>query len=130
MSGPQTEAGRTLWRLLRELFAAYHEVLESYSLAHRVDKARDPEPLILAIEAEARAASQERPQPFAHCQDCGYAHPIGDLDCPGEAQERPPIDVALDLLREWIEHHQPEGYEGIQDCADINDRTEAFLSRQ
>jgi len=106
MSGPQTEAGRTMLRLLRELFAAYHEVLESYSLAHRVDKARDPEPLILAIEAEARAASR----------------PL--------SQERPPIDVALDLLREWIEHHQPEGYEGIQDCADINDRTEAFLSRQ
>jgi PAS domain-containing protein len=33
------------------------------------------------------------------------------------------------LLREWVEHHQPEGYEGIQDCSDINDRTEAYLAR-
>lgn len=35
---------------------------------------------------------------------------------------------AVDLLREWIEHHQPEGYDGIQDCSDINDRTERWVA--
>jgi hypothetical protein len=63
---------------------------------------------IVAIEAEARAASQERPQPV---------------------QPEAPTTEADALLRGWVEHHQPEGYEGIQDCSDINDRTEAYLAR-
>jgi hypothetical protein len=44
-------------------------------------------------------------------------------------QPEAPTTEADALLRGWVEHHQPEGYEGIQDCSDINDRTEAYLAR-
>jgi hypothetical protein len=47
----------------------------------------------------------------------------------GKEQPEAPTTEADALLREWVEHHQPEGYEGIQDCSDINDRTEAYLAR-
>ena len=115
MSGPQTEAGRRF--------------VDGDSPKWATVARAEREAIAVAIEAEARAASQERPQPtYGHFEGEGKDRVF--VPSTGIAQERPPIDVALDLLREWIEHHQPEGYEGIQDCADINDRTEAFLSRQ
>jgi hypothetical protein len=57
----------------------------------------------------------------------------GIADEPGRGrdsvQPEAPTTEADALLRGWVEHHQPEGYEGIQDCSDINDRTEAYLAR-
>jgi hypothetical protein len=63
---------------------------------------------ILAIEAEA----------YRQGWDANTATSFGNRAASQDA-----------LLREWVEHHQPEGYEGIQDCSDINDRTEAYLAR-
>jgi hypothetical protein len=137
-----TKAGQALEAWLREP--------ENYEWGRKVTNA------ILAIEAEAVAASQERPpigrnpyletSPKRIAWEYGYAAGLG-----AASQERPPLMVdglAYDevvteraasqerphtteadaLLREWVEHHQPEGYEGIQDCSDINDRTEAYLA--
>jgi hypothetical protein len=137
-----TKAGQAMEAWLREP--------ENYEWGRKVTNA------ILAIEAEAVAASQERPpigrnpyletSPKRIAWEYGYAAGLG-----AASQERPPLMVdglAYDevvteraasqerphtteadaLLREWVEHHQPEGYEGIQDCSDINDRTEAYLA--
>jgi hypothetical protein len=49
---------------------------------------------ILAIEAEARAASQERPQPTSI--DADWSDAV-DRYMPGVAQERPPIDVLREV---------------------------------
>jgi hypothetical protein len=65
------------------------------------------------------AASEER-------MACPCVSHVGDY-CDGWSVARAASQDAL--LREWVEHHQPEGYEGIQDCSDINDRTEAYLAR-
>jgi hypothetical protein len=71
---------------------------------------------VLAIEAEA----------YRQGWDANTATSFGNR---AASQERPHTTEADALLREWVEHHQPEGYEGIQDCSDINDRTEAYLAR-
>ena len=78
---PRTEAGRAL------LDAP--DVLLMQSDAETIGlNEGELELHILAIEAEAAQGAA----PLAFCQDCGYAHPVGDTDCIRESEGAAPFD--------------------------------------
>jgi hypothetical protein len=107
---PTTESGRALLMLAETHNLDCADPAACCFPAYIADGER-----IVAIEAEA----------YRQGWDANTATSFGNR---AASQERPHTTEADALLREWVEHHQPEGYEGIQDCSDINDRTEAYLA--